>query len=65
MIYNIFSRWMLYNEVDPYGQLQWMADTLAEAEKAGEMVHILSHVPTGDDTCLKSWSHQFNTIVQR
>lgn len=55
----------MYNDVDPFGQLQWLSDTLAQAEKAGEIVHILSHVPTGDDTCLIKWSHEYNKIINR
>lgn len=42
-----------------------MANTLAEAEKDEEAVHILSHVPSGDDTCLKTWSASFNKIIKR
>lgn len=60
-----FFRWLLYDDFDPYGQLQWMADVLAEAEKAGEMVHILSHVPSGDDTSYSVWAHQFKRIIER
>lgn len=55
----------MYNDVDPFGQLQWFADTMAEAEKNGEIVHILSHVPTADDTCLIKWAQEFGRIVER
>ena len=31
-------RWLLINDVDPAGQLKWLADTLQEAEDNGEKV---------------------------
>ncbi|KAF5302364.1 hypothetical protein FQA39_LY10403 [Lamprigera yunnana] len=57
--------WLFYDDVDPFGQLQWLADTLAEAEKNKEFVHIISHVPTGDGQCLHNWSDQYVKIIQR
>lgn len=61
----LYGRWLLYNDEDPYGQLQWLADTLAEAEKNMEFVHILTHVPSGDGTCHKKWAHEYNRIIAR
>jgi sphingomyelin phosphodiesterase len=57
--------WLIFDDVDPFQQLQWLADTLKEAEDAGESVHILSHVPTGDISCLKVWSREYHRIVER
>lgn len=56
---------MFYDDIDPHGQLQWLVDTLAEAEKNGEAVHILSHVPPGSLECWHPWSSEFNRIVRR
>ncbi|KAK5650745.1 hypothetical protein RI129_001774 [Pyrocoelia pectoralis] len=60
--YNI---WLVYDDVDPYNQLQWLSDTLLEAEKNQEAVHILSHVPPGDIECHQQWSHEFRRIIER
>ncbi|XP_044255456.1 sphingomyelin phosphodiesterase-like [Tribolium madens] len=57
--------WLIYDDVDPFNQLQWLADTLEQAEAANESVHILSHVPTGDISCLKVWSREYHRIVER
>ncbi|KAK3927643.1 Sphingomyelin phosphodiesterase [Frankliniella fusca] len=57
--------WVLYNPVDPSGQLAWLVDVLLEAEAAGEKVHILSHIPPGSADCLVAWSREFAKIVDR
>lgn len=64
---NLFDpiRWLLINNVDPVAQLQWLVETLAAAEAAGEAVHILGHIPSGEGDCEHTWSHVFNQIVYR
>ena len=59
------SRWLLYDDVDPFGQLQWFENVMFEAEKNAEIVHILSHMPNGDPTCYTPWARQFKRIVLR
>ncbi|XP_050497864.1 sphingomyelin phosphodiesterase isoform X1 [Diabrotica virgifera virgifera] len=63
---NVCSRenwWNLYNSEDPYGQLKWLADTLLEAEKNKEIVHILYHIQTS--SCIGSWGRAYNQILKR
>ena len=50
---------------DPNGQLRWLADTLSKAEKTGEFVHILTHIPTGTKDCHFTWSREYHKIVNR
>ncbi|RZC34305.1 sphingomyelin phosphodiesterase, partial [Asbolus verrucosus] len=57
--------WLIYDDVDPFNQLQWLADTLKLAEDNNESVHILTHVPTGDISCLQVWSREYRRIVER
>lgn len=57
--------WSIYDPKDQEGQLKWLADTLLQAEKQGEKVHILSHMPSGYDSCLKTWSREFHKIIDR
>ncbi|KAJ9595713.1 hypothetical protein L9F63_013126 [Diploptera punctata] len=59
-----FNWWLLYNMVDPAGQLKWLAETLTQAEKDGEKVHILGHIPPGD-SCQKTWSREYRKIIDR
>nr|CAD7597253.1 unnamed protein product [Timema genevievae] len=57
--------WLVYQSKDPYGQLKWLAETLLQAEKDGEKVHILQHIPTGSNDCVKVWSREYHKIVDR
>jgi len=36
-----------------------------EAEKNGEYVHVLTHIPSGDGTCWSVWAREFNRCVSR
>jgi sphingomyelin phosphodiesterase len=56
---------LIHNPKDQDGQLQWLADILLQAEKDGEKVHILGHIPSGDSECLKTWSREFHKIIDR
>lgn len=40
-----FNFWIVYDAVDPEGQLQWFSNTMYEAERAGEKVWVVGHVP--------------------
>lgn len=62
---SINCRYLLYDDEDPFDQLKWLVKVLEQAEKNGESVHILSHVPTGDSTCHRVWSQQYNRIINR
>jgi len=45
--------------------LQWLADTLLQAEKDGEYVHILAHIPPGYEQCLTTWKRENIKIINR
>ncbi|XP_066401709.1 sphingomyelin phosphodiesterase [Molothrus aeneus] len=55
--------WLLINATDPAGQLQWLMGVLADAERDGEKVHIIGHIPPAH--CLHSWSWNYYRIVSR
>lgn len=61
----VFNWWLFYKDEDPFGQLKWLVATLEEAEKNKELVHILSHVPTGSSNCLINWSREYAKIIDR
>ncbi|XP_005183847.1 sphingomyelin phosphodiesterase [Musca domestica] len=46
-------------------QLNWLHDTLLKAEEAGEFVHILMHIPSGDSQCWTVWAREYNRVVER
>lgn len=56
---------MIHNDTDPFGQLAWLARTLKEAEDNKEIVHILSHIPSGKSDLLKVWSREYHRIIER
>ena len=57
--------WQLYNPVDPGNQLQWLVAELADAEKKGNIVHIVGHAPVTSDACTQTWAHNYLTIINR
>ncbi|CAK9822057.1 Sphingomyelin phosphodiesterase [Anthophora retusa] len=60
-----YNWWLLYKPRDPNNQLQWLANTLLEAEKNNEFVHILSHIPPNSNSCLKTWKREYLRIINR
>uniref|UniRef100_A0A914XPI5 Sphingomyelin phosphodiesterase n=1 Tax=Plectus sambesii TaxID=2011161 RepID=A0A914XPI5_9BILA len=60
-----FNLYLYVNQTDPDNTLQWLIGELLASEKAGEKVHIISHIPPGDVYCLKAWSHNYFDIVYR
>ena len=56
----LFLEWQ-----DPGMQLAWLIDELLEAELEGRKVHLLSHVPPGNEDCLGSWGREFSKIISR
>ncbi|CAO1438478.1 unnamed protein product [Diamesa hyperborea] len=60
-----FNFWILYSRDEIAEQLQWLHDTLLAAERAGEKVHILAHVPSGEGSCYKPWSREYRRVIDR
>eukprot|EP01137_Pigoraptor_chileana_P007391 Opistho-2@52926 len=57
--------WILINQTDPAGELQWLINTLQAAEDKGELVYIIGHIPPGSGACVDDWSFNYNIIVDR
>nr|XP_022899979.1 sphingomyelin phosphodiesterase-like [Onthophagus taurus] len=64
-IYYIQNWWLLYDNTQQIEQLQWLSDTLYEAEKNNEFVHILSHLPSGGGSAILSYSKAYRRILER
>ncbi|XP_071578444.1 sphingomyelin phosphodiesterase 1 [Temnothorax nylanderi] len=60
-----YNWWLWYQPQDPDDQLQWLADTLSQAEKDREFVHILAHIPPDDEQCYTTWKREYMKIVDR
>uniref|UniRef100_A0A915Q717 Saposin B-type domain-containing protein n=1 Tax=Setaria digitata TaxID=48799 RepID=A0A915Q717_9BILA len=57
--------WLYINQTDPDGILSWLVMELEKAELNGQYVHILSHIPPGNDECLESWARNYYKIIAR
>ncbi|GMT31292.1 hypothetical protein PFISCL1PPCAC_22589, partial [Pristionchus fissidentatus] len=60
-----FNFYLYIDQTDPDGTLTWLVSELLDSEAKGEKVHIISHIPAGDDYCLKGWAHNFYEVVNR
>ncbi|EDV91428.1 sphingomyelin phosphodiesterase 1 [Drosophila grimshawi] len=57
--------WLYYSGTDKIPQLEWFHDTLLAAEKNGEHVHVLNHIPSGHGTCWAVWAREYNRCITR
>ena len=55
--------WLLINDTDPAGQLEWLVQQLLDAEKQGDKVHIIGHIPPSGFTKAFGWN--YHRIVNR
>ncbi|XP_070394579.1 sphingomyelin phosphodiesterase-like [Dermacentor albipictus] len=60
-----FNFWLFVNSTDPGNQLRWLVDELLDAERVGDKVHLIGHIPPGLPDCLDTWSAMFHRIVER
>ncbi|XP_056645510.1 sphingomyelin phosphodiesterase-like isoform X1 [Diorhabda sublineata] len=59
------SWWLLVNSTDPAQELKWLIYELQNAEKQNEKVHVIGHIAPGSSDCLKTWSMNYYSIVDR
>lgn len=57
--------WIYYKSQDPASGLAWLNRVLEQAERDGEKVHILSHIPPGNFDCWTVFSREFAKIINR
>ncbi|KAF4523731.1 hypothetical protein B566_EDAN013848 [Ephemera danica] len=60
-----YNWWLIYDSVDIGGQLVWLAQTLLQAETAGQKVHLLTHLSGDEGECFAPWQTEYNRIVDR
>ena len=66
--FNYRTNFWLYQEpliTDPDGQLAWLVGELDAAEKVGENVYIVGHMPTGGGDAFRHGSHYLDEIYNR
>lgn len=52
-------------EQDPDGQIQWLVNELDAAERAGERVYIIGHMPLGEGDAFHAGSNYIDQVVNR
>ncbi|KAK7063318.1 Sphingomyelin phosphodiesterase, partial [Halocaridina rubra] len=57
--------WLTENSIDLASQLAWLEAELGKSEAAGELVHILGHIPPGIIKSERTWSREYNKIIRR
>ncbi|XP_055380950.1 sphingomyelin phosphodiesterase-like [Condylostylus longicornis] len=60
-----FNWWIWYDPEYLSKQLEFLQKTLLQAEKDGEYVHILAHVPAGTGSTLNVWAREFRRVIER
>ena len=50
---------------DSGGQIEWLERELSEAEKLGQPVWLIGHVPPSYRDCNPKWALRYNTLVER
>lgn len=56
--------WLFYGASEMITQLEWLRDTLIQAEMYNEKVHILGHVPSNTEFCTKAWNREYSELVR-
>ncbi|KAI3336143.1 Metallo-dependent phosphatase-like protein [Ustulina deusta] len=66
-LYYVHNYWLYEEpmEKDPSGQLAWLIRELDAAERAGERVYIIGHMPPGARDAFHDASNHFDQIVNR
>ncbi|KAK2603473.1 hypothetical protein QQS21_004333 [Conoideocrella luteorostrata] len=54
-----------YDTKDPNGQIAWLIKELDSAEKAGERVYIIGHMPLGEADALRDGSNYLDQVFKR
>ncbi|GBP60803.1 Sphingomyelin phosphodiesterase [Eumeta japonica] len=60
-----YNWWLAYDPLDAKRHLDWLIEELYNAEAVGEKVHIIAHIPPGVPDLTKTWSREYNRIVNR
>ncbi|CAD6185574.1 unnamed protein product [Caenorhabditis auriculariae] len=57
--------WLYINQTDPDGTMTWFINQLYDAEKAGDHVHVVAHIPGADGECLQGWGLMYYKVLNR
>lgn len=65
LVCDCLNFFIIKDPTDPGQQFSWMEGVLRQAEKDGEIVYVIGHIPPGDSTYLSQCSFRYNALVDR
>eukprot|EP00830_Metopus_es_P009422 TRINITY_DN1908_c0_g2_i1.p1 TRINITY_DN1908_c0_g2~~TRINITY_DN1908_c0_g2_i1.p1 ORF type:complete len:572 (+),score=59.52 TRINITY_DN1908_c0_g2_i1:43-1758(+) len=65
LLYEPNNFYSIVNSTDPLGQIQWLSEVLAKAEKNQESVLVITHIPTCCDRGTDSSTSRMVTLFER
>jgi sphingomyelin phosphodiesterase len=65
MLCDSLNFFLIRNPTDPQTQIEWMEKILRQAEKDGEIIYLVSHIPPGDVTLLSECSKRLKAVIER
>jgi hypothetical protein len=65
MLCDVLNFNLIRDPTDPQSQIEWMEKILRQAEKDGEIVYIVSHIPPGDVSFLSECAKRYKALLER
>lgn len=65
LLCDVLNFFLIKDPTDPGGQVAWMEKVLRQAEKDGEFVYIIGHIPAGDATYLSQCTMRYSALTDR
>uniref|UniRef100_A0A914PM50 Sphingomyelin phosphodiesterase n=1 Tax=Panagrolaimus davidi TaxID=227884 RepID=A0A914PM50_9BILA len=57
--------YLFINQTDPDGTMTWFLEQLEDAERNGDKVHVVAHIPGGGGEALEGWAINYYNAVNR
>jgi sphingomyelin phosphodiesterase len=62
---DVLNFFLIKDPTDPAKQFEWLESVLRAAERDGEKVFLIGHIPPGDSTYLSECSKRYNALTDR
>lgn len=65
LLCDVLNFHLIRDPTDPQTQVEWLEGILRQAEKDGEIVYLISHIPPGDSAFLSECAKRYKAILDR
>ena len=65
MLCDVIDFYLIRNPTDPQSQIEWTEKIFRQAEKDGEVIYLISHIPTGDVSFLSECAKRWKALIER